>query len=226
VASWQAAFATADGPDSYAVSGVAAEDTLSLRAGPSADAEKIGQIAHDARGLQNLGCQGLPSLTEWQEMTGAEREASRRNYWCRVRYLGVEGWVAGRFLREDGPDLAEDGPRSEASDFSRSCREIAAHQVRVSDEGAIETEETSVRETQRLRLHVQVQGGTESIRVVRIVEQVGQLRRELDGSMERGVAVRADEGHWLLDLDKDLLRRVEAVAGRSARFAIFTCEPS
>jgi len=46
----------------------------------------------------------------------------------------------------------------------------------------------------------------------------------MDGSLEEGVAVSADQGHWLLDLKKNLVRRAEAMAGRSARFAIFTCE--
>jgi hypothetical protein len=46
----------------------------------------------------------------------------------------------------------------------------------------------------------------------------------MDGTMDVGVAVNADRGRWLLDLEKNLLRRVEAVAGRSARFVIFACE--
>ena len=96
--------ATADGPDFYAVTNVAADDVLNLRAGASEDAVKIGQIAHDAHGLQNLGCQGLPSYDEWERMTGKEREASRNHYWCKVRYQGVEGWVEGRFLREDSDE--------------------------------------------------------------------------------------------------------------------------
>jgi hypothetical protein len=104
LASWQSASATADGPDYYAVVDVAVNDTLSLHAGPSIDSEKIGEIAHDARGLRNLGCRGLPSFTEWQGMTDAERETSRLNSWCKVRYLGIDGWVPGRFLREDGSD--------------------------------------------------------------------------------------------------------------------------
>jgi hypothetical protein len=67
-------------------------------------------------------------------------------------------------------------------------------------------------------------GGTDTIRVVTIDEQVGELWREMDGVMEVGIAVNADQGHWRLDLEKNLLRRVAAIAGRSARFAIFACE--
>ncbi len=102
LATWVApAFGEADGPDFYAVTGVAADDALNLRAGPSPYAERIGQIPHDAHGLQNLGCRGLPSFAEWEQMTQPQREESRKDYWCKVKYGGIEGWVAGRFLRED-----------------------------------------------------------------------------------------------------------------------------
>ena len=97
------AWATADGPDFFAVTGVAPDDVLNLREGPSARTGKIGEIPHDGRGLRNLGCQGLPSFGEWEKMTSEERTESRRRYWCKIRYAGSEGWVAGRYLREDGP---------------------------------------------------------------------------------------------------------------------------
>jgi uncharacterized protein YraI len=98
---WQSAFATADGPDYYAVSGVAVGEALSLRAGPSVGAEEIGRIPHDARRLRNLGCQGGATFAEWEGMTEAERRASRKKRWCKVRYRGVDGWVAGWLLKED-----------------------------------------------------------------------------------------------------------------------------
>ena len=224
-ASWTtAAHATADGPDFYAVTDVAVDDVLNLRAGPSEDAKKIGQIAHDARGLQNLGCQGLPSYDEWERMTGKERQASRKHYWCKVRYQGVEGWVAGRFLREDSgtPATVTTGPA--LSSFAMTCHETAAYQVGVSDDGDIRQQDTSIREILPLSVDVKLQGGTDTIRMVTIVEQVGDLWREMDGTMEVGIAINADAGHWRLDLEKNLLRRVEAVGGRSARFAIFACE--
>ena len=97
------ALATADGPDFFAVTGVAPDDVLNLREGPSARTGKIGEIPHDGRGLRNLGCEGLPSFGEWEKMTSEERTESRRHYWCKIRYAGSEGWVAGRYLREDGP---------------------------------------------------------------------------------------------------------------------------
>ena len=98
------AFATADGPDYYAVTGVAADDVLNIRAEPSPTGAKVGEIPHDGRGIENLGCQGGPTFAEWQKMTKAERERAGRKRWCRVRYQGVEGWVAGWFLTENsGP---------------------------------------------------------------------------------------------------------------------------
>lgn len=224
-ASWiPMAHATADGPDFYAVTDVAVDDVLNLRAGPSEDAEKIGQIAHDARGLQNLGCQGLLSFSEWERMTTKEREANRKHYWCKVRHQGVDGWVDGRFLREDSSAPATVTTESALANFGMTCRETAAWQVGVSDGGDIRQEDTSIREILPLTISVKLQGGTDTIRIVTINEQVGDLRREMDGTMEVGIAVNADRGHWLLDLEKNLLRRVEAVAGRSARFAVFACE--
>ena len=102
-ASWTTpVVATADGPDYFAVTGVADNDVLNMRAGPSVHAGKVGEIPHDARRVQNLGCQGLPSFGEWEQMTEQQRRESRKNYWCRVGFDGREGWVAGRFLREDG----------------------------------------------------------------------------------------------------------------------------
>lgn len=100
------AMATADGPDYYAVTGVAADDVLNMRAKPSPAAAKVGEIPHDGRGIQNLGCQGGPSFAEWQQMSPAEREAAAKKRWCRVRYKGIEGWVAGWFLEEDGGSSA------------------------------------------------------------------------------------------------------------------------
>lgn len=94
--------ATADGgPDYYAVTGVAADSVLNIRAEPSAKSRKIGEIPHSARGLRNLGCTGVPSFAEWSKMSETERRRAGRDRWCRVRYQGIVGWVAGRYLMED-----------------------------------------------------------------------------------------------------------------------------
>lgn len=94
--------AAADGgPDCYAVTGVAADSVLNIREEASAGSRKIGEIPHDARGLQNLGCTGVPSFAEWLKMSEAERKRAGRDRWCRVRYGNIAGWVAGRYLMED-----------------------------------------------------------------------------------------------------------------------------
>jgi hypothetical protein len=54
------------------------------------------------------------------------------------------------------------------------------------------------REIPPLTIDVKLQGGTDTIRIVTINEQAGDLWREMDGTMEVGVAVNADRGHWLL----------------------------
>lgn len=112
--------ATADGPDYFAVTGIAADDVLNIRAEPSARSSKIGEIPHDGHGVQNLGCQGGPTFAEWQQMTPAEREQAGRTRWCRIRYGGVEGWVASRFLTEGRAPAAE--PAASASNDIRTTR--------------------------------------------------------------------------------------------------------
>jgi uncharacterized protein YraI len=94
------------GPDYYAVTGVAAGSVLNLRAEPSAGSRKIGKIPHDAQGLKNLGCTGVPSFADWLKMSETERRRAGRDRWCRVCYQGLVGWVAGRYLMEDGNPAA------------------------------------------------------------------------------------------------------------------------
>jgi uncharacterized protein YraI len=101
LAAGPAARAEADGPDFFAVTGVAADDVLNIRAAPSPKAAKIGAIPPNGRRVANLGCRGEPGFAAWQAMTEAEREQAARGRWCKISYQGVEGWVAGRFLRED-----------------------------------------------------------------------------------------------------------------------------
>jgi uncharacterized protein YraI len=42
-------------------------------------------------------------------MSEIERERAARQRWCRIRYQGVEGWVAGWFLTEDTGTPPEPG---------------------------------------------------------------------------------------------------------------------
>lgn len=98
-----AAQAEADGPDWWTVTGVGANDVLNIRAEPAASAEKIGKVPTNAQGLRNLGCTGEMSFDEWEKATETEREQARFNRWCKIRYAGTTGWVAGRYLTEGAP---------------------------------------------------------------------------------------------------------------------------
>lgn len=96
------AFATADGPDFFAVHDVAASDALNIRAEPHAQARKVGTIPPNGTCIRNLGCQGGLTFQEFTTMTPEQQKQRLRENprWCRVEYQGVTGWVAGRYLRE------------------------------------------------------------------------------------------------------------------------------
>jgi uncharacterized protein YgiM (DUF1202 family) len=96
--------AEADGPDTWAVTGVAAKDVLNIRAEPNASSRIVGTIPPNGRSLANLGCTGIPDFAQWEKMSERARQAASANRWCRVRYRGTVGWVRGKFLAEGGPD--------------------------------------------------------------------------------------------------------------------------
>jgi hypothetical protein len=72
------AWATADGPDYFAVRGVAPNDVLWMHPVPDYRSPRIGSIPPYADCVQNIGCRGG---------------------WCEVRYGGVVGWVNARYLK-------------------------------------------------------------------------------------------------------------------------------
>lgn len=74
------AHATADGPDEYAVTRVAATDTLALRNAPSSSARLISPIPFNAVNVTNLG--------------------TRKLGWCYVAYQKRNGWAACKHLVE------------------------------------------------------------------------------------------------------------------------------
>jgi hypothetical protein len=88
-------------PSFWAVTGVAADDVLHLRDVPSADSKSLAGIPFNARGLKNFGCRrGQLPFDQWARMNEAQRRAANTK-WCRVEFRGKQGWVAGRFLKED-----------------------------------------------------------------------------------------------------------------------------
>jgi hypothetical protein len=90
-----------DMPAFWAVTGVTAGDVLHLRDMPSADSKSLAGIPPDARGLKHIGCRRneLPFDT-WVRLSKEARQAALTQ-WCRIEYRGVEGWVAGRYLKRD-----------------------------------------------------------------------------------------------------------------------------
>jgi len=96
------AHAEADGPDFYDVRGVREGHSLRLRAEPSTEAAVLARIPFDGTCLQNRGCQGGLTLEEFTTLSEAERREIERTRprWCRVGFGELDGWVAGRFLRE------------------------------------------------------------------------------------------------------------------------------
>jgi uncharacterized membrane protein len=65
---------------SYGVTGVAATDTLAIRAAPNAAANVVGAIPHDGAGIVATGAATTP------------------DGWSEVVYQGKRGWVNARFL--------------------------------------------------------------------------------------------------------------------------------
>lgn len=86
--------ADASGPDWWAVTGVAANDTLNVREGPSVNDRVIAR-AGSGTVLRNGGCVG-----------------EGRSRWCKVSAPdgSFTGWASGRFLQESAAPTASDNP--------------------------------------------------------------------------------------------------------------------
>lgn len=96
------ALAAADGPDHYAVRGVAAGSAIDLRSEPRPTAPSIGRLPADAACVRNLGCQGGLTLDEFSKLDkdAQQRRLQENPRWCKVEYQGTTGWVEGQFLAE------------------------------------------------------------------------------------------------------------------------------
>lgn len=81
------AWATADGPDCWKVSGIAVRDTLNVRSAPNARARVLGAIPPDRHPLKNLN-----------EDPKSDMDPPKYPGWCKVQYRDLVGWVACRFL--------------------------------------------------------------------------------------------------------------------------------
>ena len=95
-------FSTADGPDYWRVHGVESNDVLNIRREANSRSEKIGEIPPGAQCVKNLKCVGGLTFDEFTNLSQSEKDRiiKKRPRWCYVGYEGMEGWVAGRYLRE------------------------------------------------------------------------------------------------------------------------------
>lgn len=91
--------ATAAGPDRFRVRDVRADDTLALRAKPSAVARKVAALPPNARGIVNLGC------VDGRTGQDAGDTVPRAHLWCKVHLGSLTGWASARFLDEDSEIL-------------------------------------------------------------------------------------------------------------------------
>lgn len=74
----------------YQVTGVASNDSLSMRTGPGPQHSLMGRIPPDARGIKT---------------TGRHKRVGRSVWWT-VRYGGREGWVSSKFLTRQKAEAA------------------------------------------------------------------------------------------------------------------------
>ena len=79
------AFATADGPDYLDVRNISTGDQLIIHLKPASSSEVIGEIPHNTTCLKNLGCR-----------------RNNSNWWCKIDYQGIVGWINGKFVKEGG----------------------------------------------------------------------------------------------------------------------------
>ncbi len=94
------ALATADGPDRYCVKGVAKDDSLNIREKPKAKAKIIAKVSNGTCGIQNVGmCVGKNG--EAISDSDAPTHNKTLPFWCKVKFKGITGWTALRFLTED-----------------------------------------------------------------------------------------------------------------------------
>lgn len=86
------AWATADGPDCWAVKGVGKNDVLNVREKPNSYSKTIGTIPPNTQYIQNANdveCPDAPTKSMPKECGSG---------WCKVKYKLVTGWVNCRFL--------------------------------------------------------------------------------------------------------------------------------
>lgn len=125
------------GPDAWQVTGVAANDVLNGRMGPGTNYGVITHFAPGERGLIEVTCVPLVPADRYMAMSQAQRDALPSR-WCLMRSadLSRAGWVAARFLREDGATPADGaGPAREPAHGQAPTPSFPAASGRFADDG-------------------------------------------------------------------------------------------
>jgi hypothetical protein len=94
----------------FKVANVRSDDVLNVRSGPSADFDKVGELAPGSRGIAVVSTCQLS--------------------WCPVQHQATRGWVNSAYLAPEesltGSPLAPAGPLRDAPDAPRDCLAAAA----------------------------------------------------------------------------------------------------
>ena len=109
------AFAQADGPDYFRITGLKKEDRVNVRRAPNTDAKVVGRIPKDTDGVKNHGCKGGLTPKQYAKASEAKKKAAERERWCQVEYNDVKGWVLGRFLAEGSAPESESKSQQQAT---------------------------------------------------------------------------------------------------------------
>ena len=91
------ALADADGPDYFRISGTISAQMFDDK---SPQTKLVLLVPPGTDGIQNLGCEGAPSLADWQAMNEEARQAAKQSAWCKVSVNGRQGWIQNQFLSE------------------------------------------------------------------------------------------------------------------------------
>lgn len=116
------------GPDTWRIQNIAPGQKFNARMGPGTDYPVIETFSHDERGLQQITCVPFFTMAHASVMTDAQRDHLPPR-WCLMRAADMSkaGWVAARYLAEDGigrVDSASDATETTSDDMVIQGQEL------------------------------------------------------------------------------------------------------
>lgn len=88
--------AIAQGPEYWQVR---AGDKAPMHYEPFLAAHIIKHIPAGTKPLKNMDCLGMPSASEWSQMSSEEQKRASENIWCKTQYQNQIGWVQFKYLQ-------------------------------------------------------------------------------------------------------------------------------